>query len=160
MSRWFLSLIALVVGVALLTLSPFVFRKSDKALYEEIFGFRTMVADQNMLFDDFGWGRSREIYLRIHLEGAERDKLLGLPGLRPSAMPQTTFIRRGGQHGFTWWMSLDPSWGAYRPNARIYEADGFNGWKELRIAECLDAGEDSPVSAGRGFYVMAWRREP
>lgn len=135
-------------------------QKSDHQLYEEIFGSGVTATEQSMLFDDFGRGRSREIYMRIYPDYAQREFLLNLPGSTVSETALGTFINRGDRHGFMWWPSSDPASHNYCGSARILEADGFRGWKELRIAECLDAGEAFPASTNRGvIYVIAWHRE-
>lgn len=151
--------IPLVGFVALALLAP-VFQKSDLALYQEIFGAGTTVAEQSMLFDDFGRGKSREIYMRIYPDGVEREYLLNLPGLRPSQTTLNQFESRGEQHGFTWWITSDPDHPKHCPSAQLLEADGFRGWKELRIAECIDLVSDGSTSRNRGeIYVIAWHRE-
>jgi hypothetical protein len=150
--------IPLVGLIAAVLLAP-LFQKSDLQLYQEIFGEGTTVPEQSMLFDEFGRGRTREIYMRIYPNGAERDYLLSLPNSKPSDATLEQFIARGDQHGFTWWISSDPHSAGYCQSARILEIDGFRGWEQLRIAECLDAGEDFPASANYGqIHVIAWHR--
>lgn len=148
------------VGLTAMTLLSPVFQKSDHALYQEVFGEGTTVPEQSMLFDDFGQGRSREIYMRIYPDGAELEYLFSLPSLRASETNLSEFIKRGEQRGFTWWMTSDPDrLGGYCPSARMLEADGFRGWKELRIADCSDAGSEFPTATNHGpIYVVAWHR--
>lgn len=148
-----------VVGLMATVLLASLFQKSDLELYQEIFGEGTTASEQSMLFDEFGRGRTREIYMRIYPNGAEREYLLSLPNSNPSEATLDQFIARGTQHGFTWWISSDPHRAGYCKSARLLDADGFRGWEQLRIAECLDAGEDFPASANSGqIHVIAWRR--
>ena len=149
-----------VIGLIALSMLGSALQKSDLQLYQEIFGEGTTVAEQSMLFDDFGRDRTREIYMRIYPDGRESEFLLNLPGSTVSETTLDTFISRGDRHGFMWWPSSDPDSHNYCGSARIFDADGFNGWRELRIAECLDAGEEFPASTNRGaIYVIAWHRE-
>ena len=144
--------------IAAVLLAP-LFQKSDPELYEEIFGTETTTSEQSMLFDEFGRGRTREIYMRISPNEAEREYLLNLPNSKPSDAGLAQFIARGDQHGFSWWISSNPHSAGYCRSARLLEADGFRGWEQLRIAECLDAGEDFPASENSGeIHVIAWRR--
>lgn len=130
------------------------FQKSDLELYQEIFDSGTTVPPERIIFDEFGHGPSREIYMRIYPDAAEREALASLPGLKPSSSTLDEFIARGNQHGFMWWLSSDPNFGDYCQSARIREADGFRGWRQLRVAECYgeDGVRDSKV------YVIAWHR--
>lgn len=147
-----------VLGLIAVSLLVSAFQKSDLQLYQEIFGTGTTVPEQSMLFDEFGRGRSREIYMRIYPDGAEREFLLGLPGATTSETTLEQFMSQGDQHGFTWWISSDPGHPDYCASARILEADGYRGWRELRVAECLDAGEP-PLSSSYGeIYVIARHR--
>lgn len=149
-----------VIGLLALGMVMATLQKSDLQLYQEIFGEGSTVAEQSMLFDDFGRGRTREIYMRIYPDGRESEFLLNLPGSTVSEMTLQAFINRGDRHGFMWWPSSDPDSHNYCETARILEADGFRGWRELRMAECLDAGENFPASTNRGvIYVIAWHRE-
>jgi hypothetical protein len=136
-------------------------QKSDYALYEEVFGTGTTVPEQSIIFDEFGRGREREIYMRIYPDDAEREFLLGLPGIEPSEATLDDFVSRGDQHGFTWWISSTPEWP--RPlceSVRLLEADGFHGWKELRIAECVSRQSELTDAVQRGpIFVIAWHRE-
>ena len=148
-----------VLGLIAMVSLASVFQKSDLQLYQEIFGSGTTVPEQSMLFDDFGRGRSREIYMRIYPDGAESEFLINLPGSTASEITLQQFVSQGDQHGFTWWISSDPNHPDYCASARILEADGYRGWRELRIAECLDAGHDSRTSSDLGeIYVIARHR--
>lgn len=149
-----------IVALPAMALLASVFQKSDLALYQEVFGSGTTVPEQSMLFDDFGQGRSREIYMRIYPDGAELEYLFSLPGLRASETTLSEFMNRGEQRGFTWWMTSDPDRpGEYCPSARMLEADGFRGWKELRIADCSSDGSEFPTPTNHGpIYVIAWHR--
>lgn len=148
-----------VVGLTAMALLAPVFQKSDHALYQEVFGEGTTVPEQSMLFDEFGRGRSREIYVRINPNDAELEYLFSLPGLGASESTLSQFISRGDQHGFTWWITFDPDYPGYCPSARLWEADGFRGWQQLRIAECVDVGSEYPTTTNRGpIYVIAWHR--
>lgn len=145
-----------VLGLIAVSLLVSAFQKSDLQLYQEIFGTGTTVPEQSMLFDEFGRGRSREIYMRIYPDGAESEFLRNLPGSTASEITLEQFVSRGDAHGFTWWISSNPDRPGYCASARILEADGFRRWRELRIAECLDAGQDSLTTSDLGeIYVIA-----
>lgn len=151
--------VCLVLLVALAALDER-FQKSDFELYQEIFGSGTTVRDQSMLFDEFGHGRSREIYMRIYPDGHEREKLFSVPGLKPSETSLADFIARGSEHGFTWWPSSDPDSREYCQPGRVLEADGFRGWREFRLTECIDQGGTyfPEYTNGSRIYVIARHR--
>ena len=145
-----------IAGVVLLAVVGNLLQSSDAELYEEIFGYRSTIAEDRMLFDDFGSGRRREIYMRAEPTDAERKRLLAIPGAVQSAFTLVDFTARGDAHGFGWWLSGDERSGNFCKSARILDAHGFRGWVEFRVAECLDAGSDFPASAGKGnVYVIA-----
>jgi hypothetical protein len=160
-------LIAIPVGfvavpLVVLLLAP-AFEKSDFALYDELFGAGTTVPKESMLFDEFGDGREREIYMQIFTDSREREFLFGIQGLTPSEMTRSEFADRGDQHGFTWWISSAPEtameWD-YCATARVFEADGFRGWKQFRIAECVARESELTSAVSRGpIYVIAWHRD-
>ena len=107
-----------------------------------------------MLFDDFGSGGDREIFMRAEPTDAERKKLLAIPRLVESSFTLDQFIARGTQHGFTWWISADDC-----KSVRILDAHGFRGWMDFRIAVCLAAGTEFPASTNVGnVYVIASHR--
>lgn len=154
-----------LIGLVAVTLVASAFQKNDLQLYQELFGRGTTVPMQSMLFDEFGRGRSREIYMRISPDDPERAFLESLPGLRASQMTLDQFVARGDRHGFMWWISSDPNALDRCPSARILEADGFNGWREFRIADC-EPGQVNPEGPDRGpiyvngpVYVIAVGRE-
>lgn len=144
-----------VVGLGAAILWASVFQKSDHQLYQEVFGERTTVPEQSMLFDAFGRGRSREIYMRIYPDAAEIEHLSGLPGLTVSDTTLSQFASRGDQHGFSWWISSEPGRPGYCPAAVLLEADGFRGWREFRIAQCKDADADATRLGDGEIYVIA-----
>ena len=151
-----------IVTMILLAMLGTSLQESDADLYEEMFGYRPGISEDRMLSDDFGSGMSREIYMRIEPTTAERQRLLRIPGLTRSPMSIDQFAARGTQNGFSWWISTDIGrrhWFDYCRSARIYEAHGFRGWVEFRIAECTDDGSDFPRPAGTGMiYIVASRR--
>jgi hypothetical protein len=137
-----------VAGLALLGAIGSALQKSDTQLYEEIFGYRPTITDDRMLFDDFGSGRGREIFMRAEPTDTERAKLLKIPGLVDSNYTFDQFVSRGTQHGFTWWMSPESC-----ETARIFDAPGFRGWLDFRVAECLNA--DTEFWEPSYIYVVA-----
>ena len=148
-----------VVGVVLLTVTANLLQKSDDALAEEVFGRPTTLTDDRMLFDDFGRGQDREVYMRAEMTDAEREDLLSIADAVESDFPLASFVSRGARKGFTWWVSTDPGDINYCASARIRDAHGFNGWTEFRFAECLEAGTEFPQSSNKGdVYVVASRR--
>jgi hypothetical protein len=145
-----------IVGLILLGLTGNLFQKSDEALAEELFGYSTTLTRDRMLFDDFGSGRSREIYMRAEMSDAERKKLLSIPNAVESELALEDFEARGASKGFMWWVKNDPEDRNYCASALIRDAHGFNGWQEFHWAECLDAGTNFPQSSNAGqVYVIA-----
>jgi hypothetical protein len=143
-----------VLALALLSLAASLFAPDDHVLYAELFGSSSLpgpVPDrERMLFDAFGEGPTREVLLRLDATPAERDRLLALPGLTPAAMTPDDFALRGTRHGLDgWWMRpaspgvVNRAPGTDCLSPTIYQADGFNGWRELRLARCAsDPGAD------------------
>jgi hypothetical protein len=145
-----------IAGLLVLALVGTLTQSSDAELYEELFGYRPTIREDRLLFDDFGSGGERRIFMRAEPTDAERLRLLALPGARVSDFTLDQFIARGESHGFSWWLSSSDMFGGYCKSARILDAHGFRGWAEFRIAECLDAGTEFPASANKGrVYVIA-----
>lgn len=145
-----------VVGFVMLVVIGNLIQSSDIELYEEIFGYRPTVTDDRMLFDDFGSGRDREIFMRAEPTDTERKRLLSIPNAAESALTLDQFIARGASHGFTWWLSSSDMNDGFCKSARILDAHHYRGWVEFRVAECLDAGSKFPASAAQGnVYVIA-----
>jgi hypothetical protein len=112
-------------------------QKSDRALYEEIFGQATTISEDRLLTDDFGWWGDREIYMRAEVTPGERRKILATPGLRPSDLTLDQVVLAASEHQFSWW--IEPyGFSEFNrcPAARIYEAPGFNDWSDFVVAEC------------------------
>ena len=148
------------IGFALLAVVGNLLQSSDTELFEEIFGYRPTITEDRMLFDDFGSGRNREIYMRAEPTEAERRKLFSIPGAVESDFELVDFESRGITQGFMWWISSSDMSGDYCKSARILDAHGFRGWTEFRIAECLDAGTEFPASATKGkVFVIATGRD-
>lgn len=148
-----------IIGLTLLGALGALLQKSDTQLFEEIFGYRPTISEDRMLFDDFGRGRDREIFMRAEPTEAERQRLMTIPGSIESDFTLDQFISRGDQHNFLWWMSANSLDAGYCKSARIVDAHGFRGWLEFRIAECLDAGTEFPASTNVGkIYVVASHR--
>ncbi|HUD30016.1 MAG TPA: hypothetical protein VMQ93_14180 [Novosphingobium sp.] len=148
-----------VLALAVLSLAASAFSPDGRALHAELFGPGPVPARERMLFDAFGQGPRREILLRLDASPDERARLIALPGIAPAAMTPAAFANRGLGHGLgSWWMNpvgLDaPARTSFTdcPAPTIYAADGFNGWRELRIAFCADdRGSARPVFvAARG----------
>ena len=145
-----------VVGFLMFAVIGNLIQSSDTELYEEAFGYRPTITEDRMLFDDFGGGRDREIFMRAEPTDAERNRLLSIPNAVESDFTLDQFIARGASHGFTWWLSGSDMYREFCKSARIVDAHGFRGWVEFRVAECLDAGTEFPASANKGnVYVIA-----
>ena len=148
-----------IIGLTLLAAASSALQTSDVQLYEEVFGYRPTITEDRMLFDDFGSGRDREIFMHAEPNDAEHKKLMAIPGLVESEYTLDLFIARGAQHGFGWWMEADSVDFGYCKSARILDAPGFHGWREFRVAECLDAGNEFPASTNvHNVYVVAYGR--
>ncbi len=145
-----------IVGLVLLAIVGNLLQKSDEALAEEVFGYPTTLTDDRTLFDDFGSGRNREIYMRADMTEAERKRLLSIPTAVESEFTLAHFEARGAGKGFSWWVETHPEDWNYCESARIRDAHGYNGWVEFRFAECLEAGTKFPQSSNKGkVYVIA-----
>ena len=145
-----------VIALALLAAVGSLFQKSDTQLYEEVFGHEPALGEDRMLFNDFGNGTDRHIFMRAEPTSAEREKMLATPPLRASKFTLNEFAALGARHGFTWWISTDAHRNERCKSARIREAHGFQGWREFRVAECMDAGTDFPADRNTGYvYVVA-----
>jgi hypothetical protein len=145
-----------IITLALLAAVSPLFQKSDTQLYEEVFGHEPAIGENRMLFNDFGNGTDRHIFMRAQPTGAEREKMLATAPLRASEFTLNEFAAVGVRHGFTWWISTDPQRNERCKSARIREAHGFRGWREFRVAECLNAGTDFPANVNTGHvYVVA-----
>lgn len=132
---------------------------SDADLYREMWGVSPTVSDDRLLFDDFGRGASREMYLRAEVSGAEREAMLRDVHLEPSRWSLDQFIGRGDARGLSWWLSASPYDTSHCRRARISDADGFRGWTEFRLAECLDGdGAYSTPGERRDLFVIAYGR--
>lgn len=134
-----------VLALALLSLAASAFAPDDRVLYAELLGPGPVPERDRMLFDAFGQGPRREVLLRLDATPAERARFMALPGLAPSAMTPAAFANRGTSHGLgSWWMNPvqagapggNPFTDCLAPT--IYAADGYNGWRELRLALCAD----------------------
>ncbi len=149
-----------IMSLVLLALVGNLLQKSDEALAEEVFGHATPLTEDRMLFDDFGSGRNREIYMRAEMTDAERKTLLSIANAVESDFTLAAFEARGASKGFMWWVSTDPKDINYCKSARIRNAHGFNGWEEFRFAECLEAGTEFPQSSNKGevYLVASYRR--
>lgn len=126
-----------VIALIALASISWLLQKSDRALYEEIFGQSTTISEDRLLTDDFGWWGDREIYMRAEVSPPERKRILAMPGLKPSDLTLDQVILAASQHQFSWW--IEPyGLSEYNmcPAARIYEAPGFNDWSDFIVAEC------------------------
>lgn len=151
-----------MLALALFSLAASMFGPTNIALHGELFGpDPTPVSSPGrMLADAFGAGPTREILMRIDPTPAERERLMTLPGLTRTAMTPEDFALRGTRRGLiNWWMrpampgivSREPGTGCLSP--AIYQADGFNGWRELRLALCTPESGDAPP-----MFVAAYGR--
>ena len=145
-----------VVGFVMLAVIGNLMQSSDTELYEEVFGYRPTITEDRMLFDDFGSGRDREIFMRAEPTDEERNRLFSIPNAVESDLTLDQFIARGESHGFGWWPSGNDKLGGYCKSARILDAHGFRGWVEFRVAECLESGTEFSSLAAKGkVYVIA-----
>lgn len=145
-----------IIALALVAAVGALFHRSDTQLYEEVFGHEPALGEDRMLFNDFGTGAGRQIFMRAEPTGPEREKMLAIPGLRASAITLNEFEEFGARNGFTWWISTNPQSDGHCRSARIREAHGFRGWREFRVAECLEGGTDFPADLNmRYVYIVA-----
>jgi heme A synthase len=149
-----------IIALTLVAAVGALFQKSDAQLYEEVFGHEPALGEDRMLFDDFGNGADRQIYMRAEPTGAEREKMLAMLPLRASALTLDEFAALGARHGFTWWISSDPQSDHRCKSARIREPPGFRGWREFRVAECLDGGPDFPADMSMRYVYVAASGRP
>jgi hypothetical protein len=77
------------------------FQKSDTQLYREVFGHQPPFGEDRMLFDDFGSGADREIFMRAEPTRAERDQMLATAPLRASELTVNDFVALGSRHNFS-----------------------------------------------------------
>jgi hypothetical protein len=117
-------------------------QKDDTQLFVEIFGYRPTIAEDRLLFDDFGSGASRAIYLRAEVTPAERQRLLRTPGARPSVLTPAHIEQAGEARQFLWW-DVDAC-----AAATVRNADGYRGWASLTLLDC---------PSQRQVYVIALR---
>lgn len=128
--------------------------KSDTQLYREIFGQKPPLPENRMLFDNFGRGADREVFMRAQPTGAERAKMFAAAQLRASAMTRDQFAAIAARHSLGWWITTPHRDDCESP--RIREADGFRGWREFRVAECLDGNPNLPPDQRMTYvYVVA-----
>ena len=131
-----------------------VMQSGDAELYAELFGAQPTLTEDRMLFDDFGSGAERQIYLRAAPRDAERTAMLAPLQSAASEFTRDQFIARGASMSFSWWISADPR--SACKAARIVDAHGYRGWTEFRVAGCLDAGTEFPASVNKGrIWVIA-----
>lgn len=145
-----------VITLALLAAVSSLFQKSDTQLYKEIFGHEPPLTEDRMLFDNFGRGEDREIFMRAQPTGAEHAKMFAAAPLRASALSRNEFAELGARHSFSWWIATNPQPDDDCKSPRIREAHGFRGWREFRIAECLDGNPNLPPHMRMSHvYVVA-----
>jgi hypothetical protein len=148
------------LAFALLAAVSPLFEKSDTQLYEEIFGHESTLGEARMLCNDFGSGTDRHIFMRAEPTTEERQKMLATPPLRASEFTLNEFEALGTRHGFTWWISTDPKSLDHCKSVRIREAHGFRGWREFRVAECLEGGADFPADTNTCYVYIAASGRP
>lgn len=140
-------------GLAALSSS---FAQSDAELFEELYGRTTTLRDDQMLFDEFYSGPSRELWFRAEPDSAQRDEVLTIPGLQPSSLTPEDFAALGGGHGLSWWLEpADSPLGGACLKVRISRADNTLGWQEIVVAECLEHAPFGTPQAANLVYVMA-----
>ena len=145
-----------IIALVLLGAVSSLFQKSDTQLYEEVFGHEPALGEDRMLFNDSGKGAHRHIFMRAEPTPEEREKMLAIPTLRASEYTLHEFAALGAQQGFMWWIATEPRSDDRCKSARIREAHGFRGWREFRVAECLEGGTDFPADLNtRYVYIVA-----
>ncbi len=148
-----------IFGLVMVAVVHNLTRSSDTELFEELIGYPPTISEDRLLFDDFGSGPGREIYMRAEPSDSERNRLMSIPNGVESDFTLNRFIAWGESQGLSWWLSTSERSGGYCKSARILDAHGFRGWEEFRIAECLDSGTEFPASANKGnIYVIAMGR--
>ncbi|WP_139139201.1 hypothetical protein [Sphingobium phenoxybenzoativorans] len=145
----------LVVSLVILVSIAGWFRKNDTQLFAELFGFKPTATEDRMLFDEFGKGSDRQIFMRAEPSSEDRTKIMKVTRARLFENDAMPFEVAGAQHGFSWWVSSNENDLNYCKTTRILNADGFHGWKDFRILECLDAGNAFPASANAGLIYVA-----
>ncbi len=141
-----------LAGIAAASVLVPIFATSNASLYGELLGKAAPADPGRLLFSRFGTGPTREILVRIEAKEPEARQLLSLPGLTASSMTPAAFVASGERHGLgAWWMAPYrkgeelPRLGSACLDPRILAADGFNGWKRLRVAVCA-GGPRSPAT--------------
>lgn len=134
-------------------------QSSDTELYEEALGYRPTITEERMLFNDFGSGRGRRIFMRAEPTDAERARLFAVPDAVESDFTLDDFISRGELLGFSWWLSGSETSGDYCRSARIIDAHGFRGWVEFRLAECLESGTEFSSGKGKVYMIASGRTD-
>jgi len=155
-----------MLALAVLSLGASVFSPDDRVLMAEVFGAAPQAAPSpgRVLSDAFGAGPTREVFLRIEPTPAERSRLFALAGLTHASMTPDAFALRGTRQGLDgWWMRpVSPGKVNRLPGTEclspmIYGADGFNGWRELRVALCAPGiGDEREDTAP--LFVTAYGR--
>ena len=145
-----------VIGLFGLAALGSAFAPSDAELFEELYERTTTLRDDQMLFDEFYSGPSRELWLRAEPEAAQRDEVLTIPGLQPSSLTPEDFAALGSGHGFSWWFEpADSLLGRACLKARISRAEVALGWREIVVAECLEDAPFGTPQPSNLVYVMA-----
>ena len=150
-----------IVGLLFLVGISALLQESDRALYEEIFGHQTTMAEDDLLTDDFGWlHNDREIYMRAEVSPQHRKQILAIPKLKASDLTRDHVMIAASEHQFLWWIETDGRM-AYNqcPNAKVHEAPGFNEWNMLLITECYGQSDDGFMPSDRTpfIYIIAKR---
>lgn len=129
---------------------------TDAELYVELYGRKTTLREDQMLFDEFHSGAGRELWFRAEPDSSQRKEVLAIPGLQPSSLSPEDYAALGGEHGLSWWFEpADSPLGDACLKARISRADDALGWQEIVVAECLEHAPFGTPQTANLVYVMA-----
>jgi hypothetical protein len=135
--------------------------QSDPEAWAELFGFPATQNESTYLFDAFGSNSDRALYMRIELTEQTWQRIQRIPKLAPSPTSQTAFVAQGVARGFTWWLESPDSpqagFGETCETMRIWAADGYRGWGQFRIGECLGGHSQFAAPKKRRLFVIATR---
>ena len=152
-------IVALVV--ALITFSS-LNQKTDKELYQEVFGYAPSMGEDRMLANDQNGEYDRAIFLRAEVIANEKVRLLQIPGLVPSNLTMEYIIGVGTSRGFSWWIEKDPFVDFEGcESSKISEAPGYNNWDDFVVIECPQQPNHTFMRSGHTdfVYVIATRKE-
>jgi hypothetical protein len=118
-----------IIGLLFLSVVVDLLQKSDRGLFNEIYGFNPEMGEGQMLSDDFGIWSDRSIYMRLQATPHDRERILAVADR--SFMATEEFEQLGHARQFSWWdTNCD--------QPKLFEANGYREWKTLTIYDCLE----------------------